>query len=88
MNKMLEETFEKVRHLPEADQEHARAVLDRIVAEAAALAENDEDLKDPAYRAYVEQALAESEADVAAGRVYTSDEMWERLKSRQKTRYG
>ena len=60
--------FEQVRRLPPEVRERVRLALADMLAEAEA------DLDDPEYRAYVEQALEEAEADYRAARYSSLDE--------------
>ena len=68
MNQTLEKCITRMRDLPNTTQAQLANVIGELIDDIRGGAQFEDDMKDPAYRAYVEKALAEGEADIAAGR--------------------
>ena len=75
--------LQDARKLSDEDQSQLLQVMRDFLEQAAARARQEEALKDPDYRAYVERELALAEEDFAAGRVYSFDEICARIEARR-----
>lgn len=83
----LETLFDEVRALDEERQDTIAELLEEQLAQAKSDAEHEAALKDPEYRAYVENALEEAEQDRLAGRVHSAEEVFDRLEEAIKAKY-
>ena len=63
-------------------------VLVDVIASIRSASQLEKELQDPAYRAYVGTALAEGEADIAAGRIFDANQIFERSTARLKRLHG
>jgi len=88
MIEALENCIERMKQLPEADQARLAEVVDGLLSELSAGVSLADDLQDPAYRAYVEDALERAEASIAAGRTATLGEVREKLVKPFKAKHG
>lgn len=88
MNQLLEKSLEKTKKLTEADQLRLAELIDDFVTQTEATAQFEADLQDPEYRSYIQKNLAEGEADIAAGRLHTADEILARSNHRLKKLHG
>ena len=82
MNKLLEQTFERIRALPPEDQARAKAALEDILDDA------DNGLSGTDYRAYVEAALKDVETDYDAGRHIPASAAFDQVISKLKQKHG
>lgn len=88
MNQLLEKSFAKTEKLAEADQLRLAELIDDFVEQTESHAQFQDDMKDPKYRAYVEKNLAEGEADIAAGRVHSAEDILKRSNDRLNKLHG
>ena len=68
MNKSLAFQFTRARTLSEADQSRLAKFVGDFIESARGADQFGDEMQDPAYRAYVEQALTEGEADIRGGK--------------------
>ena len=68
MNKSLTFQFTRARTLSEADQSRLAEFVRDFIESAGGADQFEDDMQDPAYRAYVEQALTEGETDIREGK--------------------
>ena len=68
MNKSLAFQFTRARTLSEADQSRLAEFVGDFIESARGADQFEDDMQDPAYRAYVEQALTEGETDIREGK--------------------
>jgi hypothetical protein len=83
----LERLFDQIRALDESCQAHIAEVLTDQVKQARQKAEHEGDMQDPEYRAYVENALREGEADYQAGQMHSADDVSRALEKAIKSKY-
>lgn len=83
----LETLFDEVRALDEERQDTIAELLEEQLVQAKGDAEYGAALKDPEYRAYVEDALEEAEADYKAGQFRLVSEAFDAIEARMKAKY-
>jgi hypothetical protein len=83
----LEALFDQVRALDEPQQAWTAERLEEQLAQAKGDAQHNAALKDPKYRAHVENALEEAEADYEAGRFRPVSEAFDVLEARIKAKH-
>ena len=88
MNRALEAKIQEAQTLPEADQAELAEVMGDFIAAARNATQAEEDMQDPAYRAYVETSLDEAEADFKAGRFTPLRDALTEMKAKFKAEHG
>lgn len=83
----LESLFDEVRKLDEPAQAQIAELLAEHLEAARVNADHEAAMQDPGYRAYVEQALEEAEADLKAGRVHSAAEVFDALEDKFRNEY-
>lgn len=68
MNRALETRFTEAQTLSDPDQTRLAEFVGDFIDNTKGTDQFQDEMKDPDYRAYVEGALAEGEADIQAGR--------------------
>ena len=84
----LEALFDQVHALDEKQQAWIAERLEEQLAQAKGDAQHEAALTDPKYRAYVENALEEAEADYDSGRFRPMSEAFDELEARIKAKYS
>ena len=68
MNKSLTFQFTQAQPLSEADQSRLAEFVGDFIESVRSAEQFEDDMQDPACRAYIEQALTEGEADIRKGK--------------------
>lgn len=88
MNKRLETRFTEAKALSDTQQDRLADVMGEFIASVQDSEEFQANMGDPEYRAYIESALAEGEADIAAGNTFNAQQILERSADRLKKLHG
>ena len=80
MTDALKSAIDKVRQLPSREQDQVAGMLNAYVAQYCDSEQFKADMANPAYRAYVEEAVAAGQADIDAGRIMSADQIKRELK--------
>ena len=88
MTEALESIMLRIQQLSEARQSALAPVLEDVLAEVESLPALHEDLKDPAYRSYITDAVSASEAAVAEDDMLTASDLRNRSEARLRKLYG
>jgi hypothetical protein len=88
MNATLEKSYSKASGLSDSKQVRLAEIMDELVEQIALDDSFEEDMKDPAYRAYVEAKAEQAEVDRLAGNLFTSEEILAQSQARVKVLHG
>jgi len=88
MNRTLAARLAEAQSLSDADQVRLADILGDFIDTAKSAGQFENDMKDPAYRAYVEGALEDAEADRQAGRVKPLGEALDTMIGKFKAQHG
>lgn len=85
----LEDVFSKIRELAPAEKAHIAVTLADMVEQAKQGRGFDKAMDEsPEFRAYVEAALDEAEADRVDGRVRPAEEVFDELLGNHRAKHG
>lgn len=88
MNQTLAARLAEAQKLPEADQARLAEFVGDFIDSAKSADQFAADMRDPSYRAYVEGALAEGEADIQAGRYAPIEDVFDPMVKNFKAKHG
>ena len=88
MNNKLEAKVHEAQGLPETDQALLAEVIGDFIDSARNAAQFSEDMKDPAYRAYIEEGIAAGAADLAVGRFAPARDALPNIVAKFKVEHG
>lgn len=88
MNQTLAACLAEAQKLSEADQSRLAEFVGDFIDSAKSADQFAENMKNSGYRAYVEGALAEGEADVQAGRYAPIEDVFDPMVKNFKAKHG
>lgn len=80
MTEALKTAIDQAMQLPTGEQDRLARLLSEYVEQFGDARQFENDMKDPAYKAYVEETVASGQADIDAGRTMSADQIRKELK--------